>query len=109
MLLVARSRPTRTEQRGSRTPTAGGDSLEHGSLIDDEGIRMMVDRRTWLVSDIYNDDYLLGRAVEIKLPQESVDKERMIGQVQRENFAKCVKAGVRIAYGTDAGVYPHGD
>lgn len=89
--------------------TAGVDSIEHGSMIDDEGIRLMVDRRTWLVSDIYNDDYLLGKAVETKLPQESVDKERMIGQLQRENFAKCVKAGVRIAYGTDAGVYPHGD
>lgn len=88
---------------------AGVDSIEHGSLIDDEGIRLMVENRTWLVSDIYNDDYLLGKAIETKLPQESIDKERMIGQTQRENFAKCVKAGVRIAYGTDAGVYPHGD
>lgn len=88
---------------------AGVDSIEHGSLIDDEGIRLMVENRTWLVSDIYNDDYLLGKAIETKLPQESIDKERMIGQLQRENFAKCVKAGVRIAYGTDAGVYPHGD
>jgi imidazolonepropionase-like amidohydrolase len=88
---------------------AGVDSIEHGSLIDDEGIRMMVSRGTWLVSDIYNDDYLLGKAIEFKLPQESIDKEKAIGQLQRDNFARCVKAGVKIAFGTDAGVYPHGD
>jgi imidazolonepropionase-like amidohydrolase len=89
--------------------TAGVDSIEHGSLIDDEGIAMMVQSGTWLVSDIYNDDYLLGKAKEIKLPEESIEKERLIGQAQRDNFARCVKAGVRIAFGTDAGVYPHGD
>jgi imidazolonepropionase-like amidohydrolase len=42
---------------------------------------------------------------EIHLPEESIEKERMIGQLQRDNFAKCVKAGVKMAYGTDAGVY----
>ncbi len=88
---------------------AGVDSIEHGSLIDDEGIKLMVERGTWLVADIYNDDYLLGKAVEFKLPQESIDKEKAIGQLQRDNFAKAVKAGVKVAYGTDAGVYPHGD
>jgi imidazolonepropionase-like amidohydrolase len=88
---------------------AGIDSVEHGSLIDDEGIRLMVARGTWLVSDIYNDDYLLGKAIEFKLPAESIAKEKAIGRTQRENFAKCVKAGVRIAFGTDAGIYPHGD
>lgn len=88
---------------------AGVDSIEHGSLIDDEGIRMMIERGTWLVADIYNDDYLLGKAVEFHLPAESIAKEKAIGQLQRDNFARAVKAGVRIAYGTDAGVYPHGD
>ena len=88
---------------------AGVDSIEHGSLIDDEGIRMMVERGTWLVADIYNDDYILGKAVEFGLPQENVDKERMVGRLQRENFQKAVEAGVKIAFGTDAGVYPHGD
>jgi imidazolonepropionase-like amidohydrolase len=52
---------------------------------------------------------LLGKAVEFKLPQESIDKEKALGQLQRDNFAKAVKAGVKVAYGTDAGVYPHGD
>jgi imidazolonepropionase-like amidohydrolase len=88
---------------------AGVDSIEHGSLIDDEGIALMKEQGTWLVSDIYNDDYLLGKAIEFKLPQESIDKERAIGQLQRDNFAKAVKAGVKVAFGTDAGVYPHGD
>lgn len=88
---------------------AGIDSIEHGSLIDDEGIKLMVENGTWLVSDIYNDDYLLGKAIEFKLPQESIDKERALGQTQRDNFAKCVRAGVNVAFGTDAGVYPHGD
>ncbi|GIW88155.1 MAG: Xaa-Pro dipeptidase [Isosphaeraceae bacterium] len=88
---------------------AGVDSIEHGSLIDEEGIRMMKERGTWLVADIYNDDYLLGKAIELKLPQESIDKERALGQLQRENFRRAVEAGVRVAFGTDAGVYPHGD
>ena len=89
--------------------TAGVDSIEHGSLIDDEGIAMMLAHKTYLVADIYNDDYLLGKAIEFHLPQESIDKEKLVGRVQRENFAKAVKAGVRVAFGTDAGVYPHGD
>ncbi len=88
---------------------AGVDSIEHGSLIDAEGIALMVEHGTWLVSDIYNDDYLLGKAIEFDLPQESIDKERALGQLQRDNFAKAVKAGVKVAFGTDAGVYPHGD
>lgn len=88
---------------------AGVDSIEHGSLIDDEGIRMMIEKGTWLVADIYNDDYLLGKAIEFKLPAESIEKEKALGKLQRENFAKAVKAGVKVAYGTDAGIYPHGD
>jgi len=88
---------------------AGVDSIEHGSLIDDEAIGMMIARGTWLVADIYNDDYLLGKAVEFHLPEESIAKEKAIGQLQRDNFARAVKAGVRVAFGTDAGVYPHGD
>jgi imidazolonepropionase-like amidohydrolase len=88
---------------------AGVDSIEHGSLIDAEGIEMMKARGTYLVADIYNDDYILGKAVEFGLPKENVEKEKTIGRLQRENFAKAVAAGVKIAFGTDAGVYPHGD
>jgi imidazolonepropionase-like amidohydrolase len=88
---------------------AGVDSIEHGSLIDAEGIQLMKQHGTYLVADIYNDDYILGKAVEFGLPKENVDKEKMVGRLQRENFQKAVEAGVKIAFGTDAGVYPHGD
>ncbi|HKV92992.1 MAG TPA: amidohydrolase family protein [Candidatus Angelobacter sp.] len=88
---------------------AGIDSVEHASLIDDEGIRLAKEHGTYLVMDIYNDDYILGKAIEFGLPQENVDKEKMVGRLQRENFERAVKAGAKMAFGTDAGVYPHGD
>lgn len=88
---------------------AGIDSIEHASLIDDEGIRLAKERGVYLVMDIYNDDYILGKAIEFGLPQENVDKEKMVGRLQRENFQKAVQAGAKMAFGTDAGVYPHGD
>lgn len=87
---------------------AGVTSIEHGSLIDDEAIRMMKERGVWLVADIYNDDYILAEFSKKGYPQKIIDKEKLIGRLQRENFQKAVKAGVKIAYGTDAGVYPHG-
>src|SRR5215471_11714020 len=88
---------------------AGIDSIEHASLIDEEGIRLAKEHGTYLVADIYNDDYILGKAVEFGLQQENVDKEKMVGRLQRENFQKAVQAGAKMAFGTDAGVYPHGD
>lgn len=88
---------------------AGIDSIEHASLIDDEGIRLAKEHGTYLDMDIYNDDYILGKAIEFGLPKENVEKEKMVGRVQRENFQKAVKAGAKMAFGTDAGVYPHGD
>lgn len=87
---------------------AGVDSIEHGSFIDDEGIQLMKQRGTVLVADIYNDDYILAEYARLNYPQKILDKERLVGRVQRENFQKAAKAGVKIAYGTDAGVYPHG-
>jgi imidazolonepropionase-like amidohydrolase len=88
---------------------AGIDSIEHASLADDEDIRLAKEHGTYFDMDIYNDDYLLGQAVKFGLEQENIDKERMIGKAQRETFSKAVKAGVKMAFGTDAGVYPHGD
>ncbi len=87
---------------------AGVASIEHGSLIDDEGIRMMKERGTWLVADIYSDDYILAEFARLGYPQKIIEKERLVGKIQRENFRKAFKAGVKVAYGTDAGVYPHG-
>jgi imidazolonepropionase-like amidohydrolase len=88
---------------------AGVDSIEHGSFLDDEAIRLMRAHGTWLVADVYNDDYTLGHAEELKMPHDYVEKEKALGRAQRESFARAVKAGVKIAFGTDAGVYPHGD
>jgi len=87
---------------------AGVSSIEHGSLIDDEGIQLMKQKGVYLVADIYNDDYILAEYTKKGYPEKIINKERMIGKLQRENFQKAVKAGVKIAYGTDAGVYPHG-
>jgi imidazolonepropionase-like amidohydrolase len=87
---------------------AGVDSIEHGSFLDEEGIRMMKERGTYLSADIYNDDYILAEYAKFNTPQKIIDKERLVGRTQRENFRKAVQAGVKIAFGTDAGVYPHG-
>lgn len=87
---------------------AGVDSVEHGSFLDDEGIRMMKERGTYLSADIYNDDYILAEYSKFNTPQIIIDKEKLVGRTQRENFRKAVNAGVKIAFGTDAGVYPHG-
>ena len=88
---------------------AGIDSIEHASLVDDEGIRLAKEHGTYFVMDIYNDDYLLNEAMKFGLTQEKLEKEKMVGRLQRENFEKAFKAGVKMAFGTDAGVYPHGD
>jgi len=92
-----RARARHPEHQGR--DRAGVDSIEHGTLIDDEGIRLMRERRTFLVGDIYNDDYILAHAEDLHIPREYVDKERAIGQLQRDNWAKAVKAGVRVAFG----------
>jgi imidazolonepropionase-like amidohydrolase len=91
-----------------RAVRAGVASIEHGSLLDDEGIRLMKERGTYLVADIYNDDYIMAEYKRLKYPEKILEKERQIGRLQRENFRRAVRAGVKIAYGTDAGVYPHG-
>jgi imidazolonepropionase-like amidohydrolase len=88
---------------------AGVDSIEHASLVDDEGIRLAKERGTYFVMDIYNDDYLTGDAIKYGLPAENLEKEKALGQTQRDNFRKAFQAGVKMAFGSDAGVYPHGD
>jgi imidazolonepropionase-like amidohydrolase len=88
---------------------AGIDSVEHASLVDDEGIAMAKAHGTYFVMDIYDDDYILQEGPKIGMPQENLIKERALGQTQRDNFRKAHAAGVKMAFGTDAGVYPHGD
>ncbi len=88
---------------------AGVDSVEHCSLIDDEGIRLAKERGTFLVFDVYNDDFILQEGAKNGMLPEYIEKEKKIGRLQRENFRKAYLAGTRMAFGTDAGVYPHGD
>jgi imidazolonepropionase-like amidohydrolase len=87
---------------------AGVASIDHGSLIDDEGIRLMRERGTYLAADIYNGDYIASEGKRLGWPQEFLQKNEETTDAQREGFRKAVAAGVRIAYATDAGVYPHG-
>jgi imidazolonepropionase-like amidohydrolase len=87
---------------------AGVRSIEHASLIDDEGLRMAKDAGVWLVMDIYNGDYIEEIGTREGWPEEYLRKNRETTGLQREGFAKAVKLGVRIGFGTDAGVYPHG-
>jgi len=86
---------------------AGVRSIEHGSLMDDEAIALMKQRGTYLVADIYNGDYIATVGREQKWPEEYLRKNDETTAAQRAGFRKAVAAGVRIAYGTDTGVYPH--
>jgi len=88
---------------------AGVRTIEHGSYLDDEGIQLMLQHGTWLVADIYNGDYIKEVGTRDGWPEEILRKNRETTDIQRQNFAKAVKAGVRIGFGTDSGVYPHGD
>ena len=87
---------------------AGARSIEHASLIDDATLAQAKAAGTWLVMDIYNGDWIEEIGTREKWPAEYLRKNRETTDVQREGFAKAVKLGVRIGYGTDAGVYPHG-
>ncbi|MFQ5818358.1 MAG: amidohydrolase family protein, partial [Terriglobia bacterium] len=88
---------------------AGVDSVEHASLLDAEGIRLAREHGTALVMDIYGDTFILAQGAAMGMLPESLEKERQIGQLQRDNFRRAVEAGVRVVFGTDGGVYPHGD
>ena len=87
---------------------AGADTIEHASFIDDEGIRLAIENDAALSMDIYVTEYILGEGASAGILEESLEKERMTGATQRSNFRKAVEAGATIVYGTDAGVYPHG-
>ena len=87
---------------------AGVTSIEHGCIMDDECIQLMKEKGIYLVADLYVDDYILSEYVKLNYPPFTIEKEKQVGLIQRQNFQKAVKAGVKIAFGTDAGVYPHG-
>jgi imidazolonepropionase-like amidohydrolase len=89
---------------------AGIDTIEHASLVDDEGIRLAVERKApvWFSMDIFNTDYTQAEGANNGVMEDNLRKDREIAQIQRDNFRKAHKAGVRMVFGSDAGVMPHG-
>ena len=87
---------------------AGVDTIEHGSVLDDEAIRLMKQHGTYLVADIYDDDFILQHGKEYGYTDENLTKEKMLGQKQRDSFRRAVQAGVKVGFGTDTGSIPFG-
>jgi imidazolonepropionase-like amidohydrolase len=88
---------------------AGADTIEHASLADEEAFALARQHGTYFSMDIYNDDYILAEGEKNGLFAESLEKERQIGRRQRETFRAATRAGVKMIFGTDGGVYPNGD
>ena len=87
---------------------AGARTIEHASLVDDEGLRLARERGVWLDMDIYDGDWIDEVGTRDRWPAEYLKKNRDTTEAQRQGFAKAVKLGVPLTFGTDAGVYPHG-
>ncbi len=88
---------------------AGVDTIEHASYLDNEAIRMAKSGGVYLVMDIYNTEYTQAEGRKNGALEESIRKDAEIAEIQRESFRAAVKAGAKVLYGTDSGVYPHGD
>jgi imidazolonepropionase-like amidohydrolase len=91
-----------------RAVIAGVNSIEHGSILDDECIRLMKEKGTYLVPTIYALDYIIATYGNKGFPEKILNKARAISKQKEEGLVKAIKAGVKIAYGTDASVMPHG-
>jgi imidazolonepropionase-like amidohydrolase len=89
---------------------AGIDTIEHASLVDDEGIKLAAARTrpVWFSMDIYNTDYTQAEGAKNGVLEDNLRKDREVAQIQRDNFRKAHKAGVKMVFGSDAGVMPHG-
>jgi len=84
---------------------AGVASVEHATLIDDEGIALAKQHGTYLDMDIYDEECIQSAP---DIPADFLQHDRDLGEAQRRNFTKAVRAGVKMTFGTDAGVCPHG-
>ena len=96
---------------GIKAAIKGGiDTIEHASLVDDEGIRLAVERKqpVWFSMDIFNTDYTQSEGAKNGVLEDNLRKDREVAQIQRDNFRKAHKAGVKMVFGSDAGVMPHG-
>lgn len=89
--------------------TAGVDTIEHASFLDDEAIRMAKREGVYLSMDIYNTEFTLAEGERLGVRQEAIDKERSLSVEQRDSFTRAVRAGAKVVFGSDAAVYPHGD
>jgi imidazolonepropionase-like amidohydrolase len=87
---------------------AGVTTIEHASLIDDEGILLAKKHGAWLSMDIYNGDYTAAEGKKNGVLEDNLRKDREVTEIQRQNFRKAHAAGVKMVFGTDAGIYPHG-
>jgi imidazolonepropionase-like amidohydrolase len=87
---------------------AGVASVEHASMIDDEGIALAKAHGTYLDMDIYDEECIEQQGREGKIPVDFLQHDAQLGQLQRDNFRKAVKAGVKMSFGTDAGVCAYG-
>jgi imidazolonepropionase-like amidohydrolase len=88
---------------------AGVDTIEHASLIDEEGLRLAQESGAFLSMDIYNTDYTQSEGPKRGELEEFLRKDREVAQIQRDNFRKAVQRGIRLTMGTDTGVHPHAD
>jgi len=87
---------------------AGVDSIEHGSYIDDAGIAEMKKNGTYLVPTLYLSDWFMENAAAIHIPDFYLAKAKAVMPAARKNVAHAFASGVKVAFGTDAAVYPHG-
>ncbi len=87
---------------------AGVASVEHATMIDDEGIALAKQRGTYLDMDIYDEECIQEGGKEGKVPKDFLEHDAQLGQIQRDNFRKAVAAGVKMSFGTDAGVCAYG-
>jgi len=87
---------------------AGVDSIEHGSYIDDAGIAEMKKNGIYLVPTLYLADWFLANAERLHVPPELIAKAKEVMPAARKNIARAFSGGVKVAFGTDAAVYPHG-
>jgi imidazolonepropionase-like amidohydrolase len=88
---------------------AGVDSIEHGSFLDKETIQLAKQKGVYLSMDIYNTEYTLSEGAKNGVPEENLNKERQVGKRQRQSFNNAIDAGAKMVFGSDAGIYPHGD
>lgn len=87
---------------------AGVDSIEHGSYIQDEEIRLMKERGTYLVPTVYLEEWLMENINSIGMTPNMIEKAKIVLPIARENLSHAFQSGVKVAFGTDAAVYPHG-